>query len=101
MILKIILITTFTLLWVLDTVFTSMFVTRYGLEAEANVIVSWVIQHCDMIGFYFFKSLTWSFLIFANCIYYIKYNKILTCWIDMILITLMLPVVYLGFLLIR
>jgi hypothetical protein len=76
-------------LWALDTIFTIGFVHRYGLEAEANVWMRWVIAHTGYFGFAVYKASALYFWLRME-----RYTKtVLWHWL---LILFMLPVVYMG-----
>lgn len=48
----------FSVLWLLDTVFTLMFVGNFGIDAEGNPIMRWVLLHTGGAGFVAVKLLT-------------------------------------------
>lgn len=87
----------FTLLWILDTVFSNIFITTYGIETEANILIKNIISHFGMFGFYFLKFVTWFGLVFVNILYFKKYKRLLTYWIEILLSSLVVVPVYLGF----
>jgi hypothetical protein len=47
----------FCILWLLDTLFTSVLVARDGVEAEANPLVALVIAHHGLPGIWLVKAL--------------------------------------------
>lgn len=50
------------LLWILDTVFTLMFVGEHGLMAEANPLIRYVLAHTGPAGFVCVKLMSISLL---------------------------------------
>lgn len=83
-----ILLVIFILLWVLDTLFTTLFVDRLGLEAEANPIIRFIIQNYGFVSFLIFK--------FVVLIPIILLRHHVSNWILVLLNLIMFPVVILG-----
>ena len=88
-------------MWILDTAFPVTFIHQHGIETEANPIIIWIVNSCGIIGFYFLKFATWGFLILANFLYYLKYNKPFTYLLELFLSIALFPAVHLGFLIVR
>lgn len=92
--LKKVLLITFTTLWILDTVFTLMFVSNFGLEAEGNPFMRWLLLYTGEAGFVAVKFATCAVL-YPLCNQPDKrdwlYNGFLFC-----LIVILVPVVILG-----
>jgi hypothetical protein len=86
----------FSLLWLLDTVFTTIFVRDLGLEAEANPLIRNVIEFWGFSGFWLLKALILSGWMLLNSLYKDKYNKELPSFINICLTFIMIPVVVTG-----
>jgi Domain of unknown function (DUF5658) len=86
----------FSWLWLLDTVFTTLFVSELGLEAEANPLIRNVIEFWGFGGFWLLKALILSGWILLNSLYKDKYNKELPSFINICLTLIMIPVVIAG-----
>lgn len=87
---KLLLAFLFLLLWGLDGALTIRFVSMYGLEAEANPFVRYVMSNWGEDGLLWVKSLTgtlWALL-----------HQRAKVWVHVATIIVMVPVVALGFL---
>lgn len=59
----------FTILWGLDTLFTTIFVNTAGLETEANPIMRYAMDHLGLVGFAIVKMLVlagFAFMMIRN-----------------------------------
>ena len=86
----------FSWLWLLDTVFTTVFVSNLGLEAEANPIIRNVMAYWGFGGFWLLKALILSGWVLINGLYKDTYKKELDPIINICLVLLMIPVVLAG-----
>jgi hypothetical protein len=59
----------FSWLWILDTIYTTMFVRDLGLEAEANPLIRNVIKIWGFGGFWLLKALILSGWVLLNNLY--------------------------------
>jgi len=65
----------FCVLWLLDTLFTSLLVARDGVEAEANPLVALAIIYHGLPGLWLVKALVLGLVLFGDWLYYKKENK--------------------------
>jgi hypothetical protein len=65
----------FCVLWLLDTLFTSILVARDGVEAEANPLVVLVIAHHSLPGLRLVKALLLGLLLWSDWLYYKREKK--------------------------
>lgn len=86
---KLFLFIVFAVLWTLDTIFTVIFVGKYGLSAEGNPLMRWVIAEWSPAGF---AALKIGLLMFWACVC----NKAHIV-IHIFFVLIMLPVVWMGF----
>lgn len=78
----------FAVLWIADAALTAEFVQEQGLQMEANPIVAWVITTYGITAFIWVKM-----VILAAWVLLQKHAHIA---IHVVLVVIMLPVVYMG-----
>lgn len=86
----------FSLLWIADTVFTLMFVHKYGLESEANPMIRHIMAYYGPVTFCVLKLITWGGWYLAQLNYKHKRNKEVHWALNAALVLIMLPVVTAG-----
>ena len=86
----------FSLMWLADTIFTLMFVQKYGIEAEANPLLRYVMETGGMVSFCGVKLATWGIWYYAQLMYKEHNKKEINCTFNALLIAIMAPVVITG-----
>lgn len=76
---KFVLLMVFCILWSADTLFTVIFVGRYGVEMEANPLMKWVMVEFGVLSFTLLKL----FIMYAWSWIYM-YARVLYHWIIII-----------------
>jgi len=86
----------FCVLWLLDTLFTSILVARDGVEAEANPLVVLVIAHHGLPCLWLVKALMLGLLLWSDWLYYKWENKKISYLVYLLLAAVMVAPVVLG-----
>jgi hypothetical protein len=88
----------FCVLWLFDTLFTSLLVARDGVAAEANPLVAPVIAHHGLPGLWLVKALVLALLLWSDWLYYKREKKRISYLVYLFLSAAMLaPVAWGGF----
>jgi len=89
----------FCVLWLFDTLFTSLLVARDGVAAEANPLLIPVIAHHGLPGLWLVKALVLAILLWSDWLYYKREKKRISYLVYLFLSAVMLaPVAWGGFL---
>ena len=75
-------------LWAVDTAATCAFVTKFGVESEANPLMAYVMTSLGMYGFVAVKA---SVIVFFLCV-----SKHMPAWLIACVAFLLLPVAVAG-----
>ena len=87
----------FTLLWILDAIFTTMLVIQYGPDMELNPFLRWSIVNFGLWTLWAYKALSWTGWWYVNAAYEKEKGKPVTWLLDGALVAIMIPVCYAGF----
>lgn len=87
----------FTLLWLLDATFTTMFVLQYGVEMEANPFLRDLIAKFGLSALWAIKAIAWLGWYGVNKLYERKRGKPISWTIDAGLVAILIPVCVMGF----
>lgn len=87
----------FTLLWLLDATFTTMFILQYGVEMEANPFLRDLIAKFGLSALWAIKAIAWLGWYGANKLYERKRGKSISWAIDAGFVAILIPVCVMGF----
>lgn len=86
----------FTVLWILDTVFTTIFIGKYGVDMEANRFLRFMIHNYGIWTLWAFKALSYGAWYGAKHMYKVNKGRPFPWYVDGIFVLIMIPVCYMG-----
>ena len=86
----------FVVLWFLDALFTTIFVGKYGVEMEANVLLYKMISSYGIWSMWVFKAAVLGFWVLVKRLYKKDTGQEFPWYVDGAFVVIMLPVCYLG-----